>query len=156
MVEFLTIAQAKMHKKGNIRFTVTSLGEISSGTGTKGSWEKQLVTIKDETDSMTLTLWNDDIGNAENGKRYALSNAWWSEYKGEPQLTLGKYADLKEIGEITKSIPPAIAAGIPQTTIPENVPHNLTNDEMIPRIYAMTAEMYQDFTDRKQKESKTQ
>lgn len=41
-----------------------------------------------------------------------------------------------------------------QTTLPENIPHNLTTQEMLERIYAMTAEMYRDFRDRKLKESK--
>lgn len=40
-----------------------------------------------------------------------------------------------------------------QTTLPEKILKNLTNDEMLARIYAMTEEMYQDFTDRKIKES---
>jgi len=43
-----------------------------------------------------------------------------------------------------------------QTTLPEKITHNLTTQEMLERIYAMTEEMYQDFTDRKLKESKTQ
>jgi len=43
-----------------------------------------------------------------------------------------------------------------QTVLPENIPHNLTTQDMLERIYAMTAEMYQNFTDRKLKESKTQ
>lgn len=42
-----------------------------------------------------------------------------------------------------------------QTTLPEKIPHNLTTQEMLERIYAMTAEMYQDFCSKKLKESKT-
>ena len=82
MADFITIAEAKLAKKGNIQFKVLSLGELKTGT-TKGGkpYEKQDAVIKDSSGAMNLTLWNDDVGKLEPGLYYSFDNAWWSDYK---------------------------------------------------------------------------
>lgn len=100
MTEYTTIAIAKQQKKGNIRFKVISLGELKSGTTKKQEpYQKQDAVIKDQSAAMNLTLWNEDIGKLEAGSFYRLENAWWSDYKGDVQLSLGNYYELEKISE---------------------------------------------------------
>ncbi len=100
MGEFTTIALAKQQKKGNIKFKVISLGELKSGTTKKQEpYQKQDAVIKDSSGAMNLTLWNEHIGLLEAGLYYSLENAWWSDYKGDAQLSLGNYYELEKISE---------------------------------------------------------
>ena len=100
MSDFVTINQAKLQKKGNIKFKVLSLGELKTGTTKSGSpYQKQDAVIKDSSGAINLTLWNDDIGKLEAGLYYSLENGWWSDYKGETQLSLGNYYELQLISE---------------------------------------------------------
>ncbi len=100
MTEFTTIAIAKAQKKGNIKFKVISLEELKQGTTKKQEpYQKQDAVIKDSSGAMNLTLWNEHIGLLEAGFYYSLENAWWSDYKGDAQLSLGNYHQLEKISE---------------------------------------------------------
>lgn len=100
MGEFTTITIAKQQKNGNIKFKVISLGELKQGTTKKQEpYQKQDAVIKDSSGAMNLTLWNEHIGLLEAGFYYSLENAWWSDYKGDAQLSLGNYYELEKISE---------------------------------------------------------
>jgi len=91
MVDYITITHARTNLKGSIIAKVIGLGEVNSGTGKKGKWEKQIATLKDNSETQQLILWNDDIGKLEQGQILMFENPFWTEYKGEPQLSLGKF-----------------------------------------------------------------
>ncbi len=57
--------------------------------------------VGDETGSILLTLWNDDIDKMEPDHIYQLSNAYTTIFKGSLRLNLGKYGTVKEIDEST-------------------------------------------------------
>ena len=147
MSDFISIKEAKERGKGNIRFIVVSLGELKTGhTKTGDEWQKQIAVIKDASGAMDLTLWNETIGEIIDGKTYTLENAYWTEYKGEPQLSLGKFYKLNKISEL-----PTILDDVESQTLsnPQEKLESITQNEMIARIFDMTKEMYHDFIDRK-------
>jgi len=47
------------------------------------------ITISDETGSITLPLWNDQIGLVSKGDLIQIENASVRRYKGERQLNIG-------------------------------------------------------------------
>jgi replication factor A1 len=53
-------------------------------------------TIKDDSGEITLSLWGDDINRVAIGDKIKIENGWVSEFRGNPQLSAGKY------GKITK------------------------------------------------------
>ena len=59
--------------------------------------------LKDETGTIKLSLWNDQIELAthakEQGKKLRVSNGYVNEWQGEPQLTAGKFGKLEVIEE---------------------------------------------------------
>ena len=56
-------------------------------------------TIEDESGSMKLTLWNDQIGQVKVGDKIHITNGYVNEWQGESQLTTGKFGKLEVVGE---------------------------------------------------------
>jgi len=56
-------------------------------------------TIEDESGSMKLTLWNDQIGQVKVGDKIHITNGYVNEWQGETQLTTGKFGKLEVVGE---------------------------------------------------------
>tara|TARA_Y100000034_G_C6852335_1_gene386804 strand:- start:190 stop:603 length:414 start_codon:yes stop_codon:yes gene_type:complete len=72
--------------------------------------------LSDETGEIKLTLWNDDIDSVEVGDKIHLQNGWCSEYKGEKQLSSGKFG---KIEIVSKAEPEAAAPQEVFTNSPE-------------------------------------
>lgn len=53
--------------------------------------------IEDSTGSIKLTLWNNDIDNVHVGDTVRITNGFINEFKGENQLTTGKFGKLEVI-----------------------------------------------------------
>jgi replication factor A1 len=51
-------------------------------------------TIEDETGTVTLTLWNDQIDQVNEGDRVRIENGYMKSFRGELQLNSGKYGTL--------------------------------------------------------------
>ena len=56
-------------------------------------------TIEDESGSMKLTLWNDQIDQVKVGDKIHITNGYVNEWQGESQLTTGKFGKLEVVGE---------------------------------------------------------
>ena len=54
-------------------------------------------TLKDETGTITLTLWNDEIDKVKVGDKVKISNGYVSEFQGEKQLSAGKFGKLEVV-----------------------------------------------------------
>jgi len=50
--------------------------------------------VQDETGSMKLTLWNEQIDQVKVGDRIRIENGYVTSFKGEIQLNIGKYGKL--------------------------------------------------------------
>ncbi len=53
--------------------------------------------IKDETGSIKLVLWNDQIVQVEVGNKLKVENGYVTSFKGEIQLNVGKFGSLTVI-----------------------------------------------------------
>jgi len=54
--------------------------------------------VKDETGTIKMTLWNEDIDKVNVGDALSIENAYITAFKNEKQLNVGKY------GKMTKCI----------------------------------------------------
>jgi ssDNA-binding replication factor A large subunit len=54
-------------------------------------------TLSDETGSIQLALWGEQSEGIEEGAEVEISRAFVKEFKGEPQLTLGRGGSIKII-----------------------------------------------------------
>jgi len=53
--------------------------------------------IEDESGSMKLTLWNDEIEKVHKGDKIRITNGFVNEFKGDNQLTAGKFGKIEVI-----------------------------------------------------------
>lgn len=51
-------------------------------------------TIKDDSGSIVLTLWNDQIDTVKAGDKIKIEQGYVGEWQNNPQLTLGKFGKL--------------------------------------------------------------
>jgi replication factor A1 len=53
--------------------------------------------ISDETGSIKLSLWGDDINKVQPGDRVSIENGYVNTFKGENSISVGKFGNLKKI-----------------------------------------------------------
>lgn len=56
-------------------------------------------TAKDETGSINLTLWNDDVEKVQVGDTVEIKNGFVSEWKGKLQITTGRNGNLEIVSK---------------------------------------------------------
>ncbi|VVC01070.1 Single-stranded DNA binding protein Ssb [uncultured archaeon] len=56
-------------------------------------------TIQDDSGSMTLSLWNDDIEKVNVGDKVQIADGWVTEFKQQPQISAGKNGKITIMGK---------------------------------------------------------
>ncbi|MHB1908920.1 MAG: OB-fold nucleic acid binding domain-containing protein [Nitrososphaerales archaeon] len=54
-------------------------------------------TIKDDSGSIKLTLWGDQINSVDVGDKVRIENGYTKAFRGEMQLNIGKYGKLVKV-----------------------------------------------------------
>ena len=54
--------------------------------------------VKDDSGTMKMTLWNQEIDNVKAGNKVKITNGFVNEFQGEKQLTAGKFGKLEVLG----------------------------------------------------------
>ena len=141
-MEYELIDVAKAQKKGGIIVKVIGVGEVSTGTNERGEWKKQTATLQDNSGEMPMVLWGDQVGKIDQGKYYKIENPFWSVYKDQVQLSLGKFGKL-HLADITDLLGAAPAtesspdqtqlnsngSGLPK--IPQNLKEFVENEDLL-------------------------
>ncbi len=58
---------------------------------------------KDDTGEIKMSLWNDDIDKIKAGQKIKITNGYVSEFKGEKQLSMGKFGSFEVLSPGPKS-----------------------------------------------------
>ncbi|MCK4309946.1 MAG: single-stranded DNA-binding protein [Methanomicrobia archaeon] len=84
-----------------MNFKVVSIGEenevVSKRDGSSHKFAEAVV--GDETATIIMTLWDDDIGNLEEGKTYKLENGYTTLFRSSLRLNSGRYGKIEEVEE---------------------------------------------------------
>ena len=87
----LTAGQGNIDVEG----TISDIGE----TRTFNKFGKELsvanATLKDDSGSVKLSLWNEDVTRFKNGDNIKITNGYVNEFQGEKQLTSGKFGKIE-------------------------------------------------------------
>jgi replication factor A1 len=59
------------------------------------------ITIKDETGTIPMSLWGEDIEKVNVGDKIEVKNGYVSEFRGAPQLSTGKFGKISVVGKGT-------------------------------------------------------
>lgn len=128
-MEYELIHTAKANKKGGIIVKVIGVGNVETGVGSSGDWKKQIATLQDNSATIDMVIWGDDVGKLDQGQYYKIENPFWSTYKDETQLALGKYAKLHLTEEVallpangTPPTPTVASPEVPTSTTQSKLP----------------------------------
>lgn len=91
----LQVRQGNVDVEGTIR----SIGEARSFDRFGKQIKVADALLEDDSGSIKLTLWNDDIDKFKVGDRVKVTNGYVNEFQGEKQLTAGKFGKLEKVGE---------------------------------------------------------
>jgi len=53
--------------------------------------------VSDETGSIKLSLWDDQINTVKQGDKVCIENGYTQEFRGQNSLNIGKYGKLKKL-----------------------------------------------------------
>jgi replication factor A1 len=67
-------------------------------------------TLKDDSGSISISLWEKDIDSISLGDKIKITNGYVSEYKGTPQLSTGKYGKIEVLEKGSGEAPEAEAS----------------------------------------------
>jgi replication factor A1 len=94
----------------SIVLEITDKGEAKEFTNFRGKIRVANAKVKDATGQCTLTLWNDEADRYSNGQKIRIINGWCKEYRGDLQVSSGKYGKIDVLsgtGEAAEQKPPA-------------------------------------------------
>ena len=85
--------------QGNVDVVAKIASKESPRTFTKFGKSGQVcnATLQDDTGKITLTLWNEDVEKVKIGDKIHVQNGWCSEFKGEKQLSAGKFGKIEVV-----------------------------------------------------------
>ena len=77
-----------------IELEVVDLDEPREWSNARGSGTVCSAKAKDDTGTVNITLWNQDVGKVKKGDKIVIENGWVGEYQGEKQLSTGRFGKL--------------------------------------------------------------
>lgn len=57
------------------------------------------ITLKDDTGTIAMSLWGKDIETVSVGDKVKISKGYVGEFRGNPQLSTGKYGKIEVVGK---------------------------------------------------------
>ena len=88
-------------KKVEVTGQIIELGQTVDGAG----WTRADATLKDDTGSIKLVLWDKDTLEVSKGDVISIENGYVKAYQGTLQLSRGKYGTLKVLKFAPKDLP---------------------------------------------------
>ena len=75
-----------------MKLTIVELGE----TRDTPYGRVQSTTAKDDSGTVQLSLWNDQVGKFEAGDVVVIKKGWAKDYRGQMQVSAGKFGTLEK------------------------------------------------------------
>jgi ssDNA-binding replication factor A large subunit len=91
------ITDLRPSKIATIEATVVGLESVREIATRDGGLKKvRNGKLKDATGEISLVLWGSEVDLVAEGDRVAIVEGWVSEYRGRPQITLGRTGKLEQ------------------------------------------------------------
>jgi replication factor A1 len=93
------ISDLRPDRVATIEATVAKLEPIREFEQRSGGNKKvRNGTLKDGTGEIALVLWGDEVNTVAEGDQVRIVDGWVKDYKGRPQISLGKVGRLEKTG----------------------------------------------------------
>ena len=102
MANQVSIITAPDNKNWIVTGIITGKGEVKTGDKNGKSWSRCDVTLRDNSGTGTITLWNDEISQVEIDKEYTIQG-YTREYDGKKSLAVGKFGRIDPENDETQN-----------------------------------------------------
>jgi replication factor A1 len=115
----------------NVEGTIQEIGETRSFNKFGRELRVANAILTDDSGSIKLTLWNDDVTRFKEGDKVKILNGYVNEFQGENQLTSGKFGkiELASESETTESEPQKELEPLEDSEEPEEKPDEMPSEE---------------------------
>lgn len=72
------------------------------------------IMLKDDSGTIAMSLWGKDIETVNVGDKVRISKGYVSEFKGNPQLSAGKYGKIEVVGKGDAEAPAEESSDLPE------------------------------------------
>jgi replication factor A1 len=84
------ISSLRANANATIEAEITAISEPRDVTTSRGPSKVADATLKDETGTITLTLWGDDIKKYNVGQKVKITDGWVKDFRGKLQVSMGR------------------------------------------------------------------
>ena len=84
------IATLKANQNATIEAKITAISAPRDVSTSRGPGKVADATLEDETGTITLTLWGDDIARYSVGQRIQITDGWVKDFRGKLQISMGR------------------------------------------------------------------
>lgn len=92
------IATLKANQNATIDAKITAISAPRDVTTSRGPSKVADATLQDDTGTITLTLWGEDITRYSVGQRIQVTDGWVKDFRGKLQITLGRAGKISVVG----------------------------------------------------------
>jgi replication factor A1 len=85
-----TIATLKSNMNANIEATITAISAPREVSTSRGPSRVADATLQDESGTITLTLWGDEIAKYSVGQKVKIVDGWVKDFRGKLQVSMGR------------------------------------------------------------------
>jgi replication factor A1 len=76
---------------------IVAISPVRDVTTSRGPSQVADATLKDDSGSITLTLWGDDTKRFTVGQKVRITDAWCKDYRGKLQISMGRSGTIKVV-----------------------------------------------------------
>jgi replication factor A1 len=84
------IATLKANSNATIDATITQISPVRDVNTSRGPARVADATLQDETGTITLSLWGDDIKRYAVGQKVRITDGWVKDFRGKLQISMGR------------------------------------------------------------------
>ncbi len=92
------IAELKANQNATIEAKITAISAPRDVTTSRGPSKVADATLQDDTGTITLTLWGDDIARYSVGQRIQITDGWVKDFRGKLQIATGRNGKISVVG----------------------------------------------------------
>ena len=92
-----SISGLKANTNATIEATITAISPVRDVTTSRGPAQVADATLKDDSGSITLTLWGEDTRRYSVGQRVQITDGWVKDYRGKLQLSMGRSGTIRVV-----------------------------------------------------------
>jgi len=99
----MKISEIKANQgKIDVEAAVIDIGEARDVNKYGKNLRVATATIQDDSGKIKLSLWNQEVDKVKKGDKIKITNGYASEFKGEKQLSAGKFGKLEVVGQASE------------------------------------------------------